>query len=316
MRRAPLVVATIGALLGQAALVACAASDEGLRPDHASPDGSVVPVGESGLEDASAPEGSAVDTGALRRCSTGGFCYASLPGNVRNLLHVSASSMDDIWAMSPNAVLRGDGASWNTVYGGAAEGAPAHFSGLWVSKKDDVWLLATDFDMPGNPVRVVRYSAINGQPPAFRATSIASVPSPYGEPDIHPVFGVTPGSDALWLLDHRFPNPPDSLVRLREEADGTVVSDRVSIPVEESDGSTYRWLSLWSFSSTDIYVGGSLCVAGHSFSGRCAASSDDPAEDIGVIAHYDGTTWSIASLGDGAVIAMYGTKSANQPRQL
>jgi len=307
----------VGALLAHAALFSCASSDEDVRPAPATPDGSTVPAAEAGVEDASTPEGDIGDADARGRCSDGGFCYASLPLNVRNLVHVSASSMDDVWALSPDAVLRWDGASWSTAYGANNQGTAARFSGLWVSKKDDVWVLATDLDEPDSPVRIVRYSALDGQPPAFRERSIASVPSPYGEPDVHPVFGVTPASDALWLLDHRFPNPPDGVIRFREESDGSVVSDRVSIPVEEGDGSTYRWSSLWTFSATDVYVGGSLCLAGHDpWSGRCATDFFGPAEDIGVIAHYDGTSWSITSLGAGAVLAMYGTKAAGQGRQL
>jgi hypothetical protein len=82
-----------------------------------------------------------------------------------------------------------------------------------------------------------------------------------------------------------------------------MVTERLVPRAGDEDTSEYSWASIWGFGPDDVYIGGQ-CTAG-------------PCTDHGVIAHYDGTGWSMTVLEAlDTVSAMFGTRSSNDPRRL
>ncbi len=73
------------------------------------------------------------------------------------LVAVAGTTMNDVWAIARDTILRWNGTEWKRVYE-HVDPSP-QFYGIWVAKPDDVWVLRTGV--------IVRYSSQNGGAPAF-----------------------------------------------------------------------------------------------------------------------------------------------------
>lgn len=303
------IVLALGASSAQLLLFACATSEERAAPGGPASDANVSP--ESALEnDVAIPEDAAGDSPSPSTCSDGGFCYTPIPdvGPVRD---ISAASIDDAWAVTSSSILRWDGTTWTQVH----HSNEVRFVGVWATTSNDAWFLAFDALVETSPqLRLVRYSALDGSPPAIRSVSTPSFTYGY-TPSAHPVFWGTPSSDALWLLDYepdaQHPDLEHALdvAVFREAPDGAMTMDRLPLPVDPGNGGSYQWASLWGFGMNDVYVGGSVCPR--------EDCTFEPQDYQGAIAHYDGTGWSVTVLDDSKpVLEMYGTAPSSRPRQL
>ena len=265
--------------------VACATGEEG--PKSAPPPMDDSPsLLDAGAADASDERGASTPS----TCSESGFCYESLPV-LGPILAVSASSADDAWMVPERSgvLLRWDGTSVTQAY--AYDGAaPSNitFARIWAKKKDDVWAAAQTSD---GQLFVVRYaSAIGGGAPAFRElatqVSTSAILSVWGQP----------AGDSLWIVtDH-------GVLRVREDASGALVDD-MSPALGAEDAHQYSWRGVWGFGPDDIYVAGRVCPP----------ESCEPSESRGVLAHYDGTSWSITAIESASeLLSLHGTAPGSE----
>ncbi|AKU95527.1 hypothetical protein AKJ09_02191 [Labilithrix luteola] len=192
------------------------------------------------------------------------------------LIAVSAANVDDAWAVGANFVLRWDGQAWTHVYQYQGTDPRFSFKGIRVSGHDDVWIWGTSL--------VVHYTVRGGAPSfqAFDSTGGASwVPST---------------SDAIWRING------SRIQHLREEPDaGLVVAEDLSSEIGN--------FNIWGAGAEDVYVAGELC--------RSPWGCDwSPQSARGAVAHYDGTAWTSALLGDGERVTWLQGFEQNQKRQL
>jgi hypothetical protein len=277
-------------------VIACATSDdlsaEPVGPSAATPD-AIPPSAASDATDAR--DASAAEAHVAKRCSEGGFCYVSVPITAP-LGSVSASSIDDAWMTTyfDSSLLHWDGKLLASVYEySGSQPASVRFVSIWAEKKDNVWAMALDENYE---LFVVRFSPpVGGGKPAFRelrtgqrwAGKFAT--------------WVTPASDELWTTT--VTSAGESVIlRLHEDASGALITDRFRPDLGVEDGRSYSWTSIWGFGPNDLYAGG-VALEGTSTTGR------------GVLAHYDGTSWSVTVLGSSEIASLHGTPPG-QPRQL
>ncbi|OJY22517.1 MAG: hypothetical protein BGO98_19720 [Myxococcales bacterium 68-20] len=290
-------------VLASVPFIACAASEVRLGSEDAvaPPPGSQVPSVPT-PPDAGTPDADAAPAPERSRCSEGGFCLEPLPLQ-RPLLAVSAASMNDAWAVARDAILRWDGTSWKDVYHyvGIGSAAPELF-GIWATKHDDVWALATG--------ALVRYSARDGGAPAFREyrTSFRASAADTA------TYWVNPASDELWVVNGYRTAP--TVYRYRETPEGALEETRITDPAigfpwVQSNG-TFLVRSIFGFASDDIYVGGAWCTR------SCNSSFPEFGSFDGALAHYDGTSWSIVTrLKRGETVSgIYGTKAVGGAQRL
>lgn len=298
-RRALVVASTLAMTLGP--FVACVQSETGTSLDDAgdSPDAFILPEGSA--EDA-AEEVDVSDTSIgpdADTCSEGGFCPVPVPEQMA-LVAVAGTTMNDVWAIARDTILRWNGTEWKRVYE-HVDPSP-EFYGIWVAKPDDVWVLGTGV--------IVRYSSQNGRAPAFRKYTDAFHSSPQEVSG----FWVNPATNELWLAADPWAQGVAGY-RYREEPNGTLVeepliSPPIAFPWTTSE-ETFFVRSVFGFASDDVYVGGDYCNTG-----ECLWSLET--DRSGAIAHYDGQTWSIVSTLDKGqrVSAIQGTIAPDQSRRL
>ncbi len=276
-----------------AAPLACA--DSGSEPERAEPvvpDASILPDAAPSDTDVSVDADATIDAVA-ERCSSGGFCYEPLPLHAP-LVAVSATSMNDAWAVGGDAVVRWDGSAWKTVYqhDAVTSGTTVSLRGVFASKTDDVWALG-ETPFPDRRFVVVRHVPGDGGAPVFRET-LTEEPA---EGDFWAGW-LTPSSDALWFLA----SGSSSVLRFRESTDGAIEIDRWSPQGETDEGTFVAWYGLWGFAADDVYMMGASC-----FFGACDS----------LLARYDGASWSVAKVDDPQIVTgMFGTRDPAQPRQL
>lgn len=276
-----------------AAPLSCAASGvEGEPEEGPVPDAGVLP-------DAAPPDDGAVgldapsDVAAGARCSSGGFCYEALPVPVP-LVAVSATSMDQAWAVGGDAIVRWDGTSWKSVYrhDGLTSGTTVSLRAVFAAT-DDVWAVGST-PFPDRRIHLVRYARGDGGAPVFREVSTE-------EPSVGDFWSgwLTQSADALWFLEAG----SGHVLRFRDAVDGGMTIDRW-LPQGESedDDAYYAWYGLWGFAGDDVFLSGMTC----SF-GSCT----------GLLAHYDGASWSLTVLEDPMIVTgMFGTRAPGQPKHL
>lgn len=274
--------------------LACADSgDEAGRPQEPTPDAAVLPEAAVG-DEASVDAGASSDAApAAARCSKGGFCYEALPAPVP-LAAVSGTSMDDVWAVGGDTIVRWDGASWKVAHrhDALASGTQVSLRAVFAGKTNDVWAVG-ETPFPERNYFFVRYAAADGGAPAFREL-------PTEEPVTADFWSgwLTPASDALWFIGAG----SSSVLRFRETPEGTMAVDRWMPQGEVDDGTFYAWYGLWGFAADDIHVVGSACTFG-----SCE----------NLVARYDGASWTVTRLDEPKLVTgMFGTRDPAQPRQL
>jgi hypothetical protein len=247
---------------------ACASGDEtsGAAPPPVEPS-RILEAGSdddaSLQEDATAPK-----TG----CSADGFCYVPVPSSTP-LIAVSASSADDAWmlAQQSRVLLHWNGAAIEQLYEYDGANAPSTaFVALWAAQKDDVWAAAS---IEERGLFLVHYAKRSGN----AAPSFRELPTSIATGATRALWG-TPTSDALWVA------MGDTILRVREDASGAVIED-LRPTASPADEQGYAWSGVWGFAADDVFAAGKVCP-----SAPCDADSQ------GVIAHYDGTSWSITTL--------------------
>ncbi len=277
---------------------ACAAGDE--RPG-ADEDGGVLDAGvlpEAAPPDASDSEDARGDAIAQSQCSAGGFCYYPLPVQ-KPLVGISASGVDDVWAIADGAIVRWDGTAWREVHRPPLSAMPDSPAAIWVTKVDDVWALSGE--------TLVRYSAKDGGTPTFRSFAADFVASSDAL-SLWAAPATAPSSPMLWIA-----SGGDAVVRLREADQGAAEPIEIETMTPQADpqvADVYTWTHVVGFGPDDVYVGGAMCPEGF----RCAPPRND-ADPIGAIAHYDGTSWTI-TLRDRPMLAMSATHTPAAPRRL
>jgi len=249
------------------ATLACATHDEATA-DPPRPPAPGATIDASVATDAS--EDAPVAAGPTG-CSADGLCYVNVPAQAP-LVAVSASSADDAWMFSEQSgsLLRWDGTDVKVAYRyGGDSPASIVFSAIWAQAKDHVWAAANG---DGN-LALVRYAPpVGGGEAAFRELMTKeSFTMPV-------VLWGTEGGDALWIVLGR------SVLRVHEDASGLVV-EHMDPEAGAEDEASYQWHGVWGFGADDVYVAGSDCAA-----------SCDPRTNHGIVAHYDGSTWSIVTL--------------------
>jgi len=267
--------------------VACATGDEKQAANPPAPD-ATRPL-EAGIADAPAED--VTDVVPATGCSPDGFCYVPVPSS-KPVARVSASSADDAWMLpqQSGALLRWNGASIEQVY--EYEGATPSsitFVDLWAEKADQVWAVATSSD---DRLFFVRHAPPpGGGAPEFRELAT-------DEPSSTPIaLWGTPAGDALWLATSR------AVLRVREDANGAVVDD-VSPRAGADDEHGYVWSGVWGFGPEDVFAAGVICP-----------SSPCGAEVKAVVAHYDGTGWTITTLDSAkAIVSLRGTPPGAERR--
>jgi len=189
-------------------------------------------------------------------------------------------------------LLRWDGTSLTQAYAySGASPSNITFARIWAKKKDVVWAVAQASD---EQLFFVRYaSPVGGGAPAFRElatqASASAILSVWGQP----------AGDALWIVTDR------GVLRVREDAGGALVDD-MSPPIGAEDTNQYSWRGVWGFGPDDIYVAGKVCPPDW-----C-----EPADSRGVLAHYDGTSWSITTIESASeLLSLHGTAPGSE-RQL
>ncbi len=282
------------ALLGP---FACAAGDERTSPngeDSGPADGNVAT--ESSLPDAGGDEDALSDAIVQSHCSSGGFCYYPLPIQ-KTLSSVSASSVDDAWAMAEGSIMRWNGTAWREVHRPPLPPMPGGPVAIWVTKSDDVWALSGG--------SLIRYSAKDGGAPSFRSFAVDSV----AFAEVLSLWAAaSPSSDAVWVA-----SGVDSVLRVREAAQGSVEPLEIETMLPRSgpdDMDAYTWTHVVGFGPDDVYVAGSMCPEG--FNCRPPRNNADPS---GAIAHYDGTGWTVTPR-DQPMLAMSGARTADGARRL
>ncbi len=261
-------------------------TDADTASDAAFPDGGLGPKDASEPEDDSGP----VDASEPEEAGSPiirSFQSAPLPIQA-SLAAVSGTSADDVWAVGGNTILRWDGTSWAIAYQHDTS-ASSFFSAVWTREKDEMWAIGDQL--------LVRYSKKGGAPPSFREIPVSVASS---KVQAH---WLTPTGDALWAV-----RGGGEVVRLKEDADGSIITDRWTPKASESDTLKYLWRGVWGFAPDDIYVSGAASPTGASLSANAA------------IGHYDGSKWSIVVdkniLGFG-FYGLYGSPPvANQKKQL
>ncbi len=249
------------------ATLACATHDEA-NADPPGPPDPGTPLDASVATDA---DKDAPVVAAKTGCSADGFCYVNVPAQ-QPLVAVSASSADDAWMFTEQSgsLLRWDGTEVKVAYRyGGDSPASIAFSAIWAQAKDHVWAVANG---DGHLV-LVRYAPpVGGGAAAFRELRTEE---PFMAPVV--VWG-TEGGDAVWI------GLGGSILRAHEDASGLVV-EHMDPGAGAENATLYRWNGIWGFGDNDVYAAGSDC-----------AESCDPRTNHGVLAHYDGSTWSIVTL--------------------
>jgi len=277
---------------------ACAAGDDRTSPtgdDGGSPvDGNVAT--ESSMPDAAQDADAAGDAIVQSHCSSGGFCYYPLPVQ-KPLSSLSASSVDDAWAMAEGAIVRWNGTVWSEVHRPPLPPTSGGPVAIWVTKSDDVWALSGG--------SLVRYSAKGGGAPSFRSFALDSV----AFAEVLSLWAAaSPSSDAVWVA-----SGVESVLRVREAAQGSVDPLEIETMLPRSgpdDMDAYTWTHVVGFGPDDVYVAGAVCPEG--FNCRPPRNNADPS---GAIAHYDGTGWTITSR-EKPILAMSGARTPDGARRL
>ena len=265
----------LGLAVVPATAIACADGDEkleGTPPPETTPPAVSVEGGASTELDAAddAP------IAAVEGCSDDGFCYEPVPRSAP-LIAVSASGIDDAWMLPDRsgALYRWDGTSIRQVYEYEGATPPSiTFTDLWAQTANNVWAAARGSD---DRLVLVRYAS----PPGGGAPVFRELPTDVAWSGSRPVWG-TPAGDVLWVAHG------DEVLRIHEDASGAVV-ERVVMTNAEEDPRGFAWNGIWGFGPDDVYVAGKVCA-----SAPCLSASE------GVLAHYDGTAWSIITV-DGTV---------------
>jgi hypothetical protein len=281
----------LGALAALAAPVACAES--GAAPNPAEyereREEAGAPLPEAGTVDAGPP---VEDASPLDTCSPGGFCPAPMSA-VFPLFAVTAQGAD-AWAVGSGGIVRWNGTSWTLVHPMSIDPSWAH-DGIWMTKTDGLWVATTR--------KIVRYAKYGSAVPEFREfTNGFEVVASWADP----------ASNVLWEVASQYNTNGGrpGVYRFHDDGGGGLSTEDMSIPIWRAEGGAYRWKSIWGFGPNDVYVGGEMCPLN-----SCDWWSADALR--GAIAHWDGTTWSIAILdAKQPVHAMFGTTGLAEPRRL
>jgi hypothetical protein len=284
-----LTVGAAGAALSMTLLFACATNVELTGPETPQPDaGPATTIAEASVDASTdAPADVAIDGIVTGACTSGGFCFQPVPIQAP-LAAISGSSANDVWTVGGGAILRHRGTQWEQVYeysGTTPESIT--MSGIWALHPDNVWATATD---SSSRLMIVRYASKGGGSPSFYEvpTTLSGTQATW----------VTPAADALWAA-----NGSGTITRLVEDGNGGIAREDFTPKASPDDKKNYNWSSLWGFAPDDVYAGGQE----QSFFG---GGTTPP-----MIAHYDGTAWTITVLPvpvGSSTDALRGTQPAGQ----
>jgi len=274
-------VTATGGALAVSVLFACATNVELGEQDIPQPDAtSPATQTDAGEPDADVVPDAAPDAGfdgmVPGTCSTGDFCYASLPLQAP-LSGVSGSAADDVWAAGGRGILRFRGTSWEQVYeftGTITTVNPNPFLGVAAHNPQKVWAWALDST---GRIFFVRYMSVGDAPQAFHesATTVAF--------NFRRSVWVTPDADAAWVTAGNA-----NITRFTDNGSGGLVAQTLTPKASPTDTKRYYWQHIWGFAADDVYV------SGEDFSADGAFPSGNQSPPL--LAHWDGADWTISAL--------------------